>query len=156
MTQTHPVRTVRHRLAVIRHAQEVSGSVAATCRYYGISRPTYYTWLRRLDLEGPDGLRERSRAPKSHPHQTSAEVVGTIIHLRQTYHFGPAKIAMYLKRYHEIEISRSGVWRILKRLDLNRLPSSQRNKRHERRWKRYEKQQPGHRVQIDVKFIAPL
>ena len=156
MTQTHPDRTVRHRLAVIRHAQEVSGSVAATCRYYGISRPTYYTWLRRLDLEGPDGLRERSRAPKSHPHQTSAEVVGKIIHLRQTYHFGPAKIAMYLKRYHEIEISRSGVWRILKRLDLNRLPSSQRYKRHERRWKRYEKQQPGHRVQIDVKFIAPL
>ncbi|MCG3777025.1 MAG: hypothetical protein JW395_3900 [Nitrospira sp.] len=63
---------------------------------------------------------------------------------------------MYLKRYHDITISRSGVWRILKRLDLNRLPSSQRYKRNERRWKRYEKQQPGHRVHIDVKFIAPL
>jgi IS30 family transposase len=76
-------------------------------------------------------------------------VVGKIIHLRQTYHFGPTKIAMYLKRYHDIEISKSGVWRILKRLDLNRLPSSQRYKRH-------EKQQPGHRLQLDVKFIAPL
>jgi hypothetical protein len=26
---------------------------------------------------------------------------------------------MYLKRYHDIEISNSGVWRILKRLDLS-------------------------------------
>ena len=31
-------REVKHRLAVIRHAQEVTGNVAATCRYYGISR----------------------------------------------------------------------------------------------------------------------
>jgi transposase InsO family protein len=83
-------------------------------------------------------------------------VVGKIIYLRQHYHFGPAKIAMYLKRYHDIQISPSGVWRILKRLQLNRLPASQRHKRHDRRWKRYEKPLPGHRVQIDVKFIQPL
>ena len=54
-----------------------------------------------------------------------------------------------------MQISNSGVWRILKRLELNRLPASQRYKRHDRRWKRYEKPLPGHRVQIDVKFIQP-
>jgi hypothetical protein len=43
---------------------------------------------------------------------------------------------MYLKRYHDIQISSSGVWRILKRLELNRLPA--------------------HRVQLDMKFISPL
>ena len=48
------------------------------------------------------------------------------------------------------------MWRILKRLDLNRLPASQRYKRLDKRWKRYEKQLPGHQVQIDVKFIEPL
>jgi transposase InsO family protein len=63
---------------------------------------------------------------------------------------------MYLKRYHDVEVSNSGVWRILKRLDLNRLPASQRYKRHDRKWKRYEKPMPGHAVQVDVKFIAPL
>jgi len=63
---------------------------------------------------------------------------------------------MYLARYHDIQISHSGVWRVLKRLDLNRLPVSQRYKRHDKRWKRYEKPLPGHRVQIDVKFIEPL
>ena len=55
-----------------------------------------------------------------------------------------------------MSISTSGVWRILKRLELNRLPASQRYKRHSQRWKRYEKQQPGHRVQVDVKFIEPI
>lgn len=48
------------------------------------------------------------------------------------------------------------MWRILKRLDMGRLPTSQRYKRHDRRCKRYEKQLPGHCVQIDVKFIEPL
>jgi hypothetical protein len=45
---------------------------------------------------------------------------------------------MYLQRYHDVPVSTSGVWRILKRLGLNRLSASQRYKRHDRRWKRYE------------------
>ena len=49
---------------------------------------------------------------------------------------------------------RHGVWRILKRLDMNRLPTSQRYKPTKQRWKRYEKPQPGHRVQVNVKFLG--
>jgi transposase InsO family protein len=63
---------------------------------------------------------------------------------------------MYLGRYHDVTISVSGVWRILKRLGLNRLPASQRYQRRALRWKRYEKQRPGHQLQVDVKFIEPL
>ncbi|MEI7548493.1 MAG: helix-turn-helix domain-containing protein [Actinomycetota bacterium] len=40
---------VRHRLAVIQHAEEVSGNVAATCRYYGITRTTFYRWVRAYE-----------------------------------------------------------------------------------------------------------
>jgi transposase InsO family protein len=156
MTERELSRTAARRLAILRHAQEVTGNVALTCRYYGISRALYYTWLRRYEEFGIDGLRPRSRRPHTSPNATSGEVIGKIIRLRKTYHFGPEKISMYLRRYHDIQVSRSGVWRILKRLDMNRLPSSQRYKRHVDRWKRYEKQQPGHRVQIDVKFVAPL
>ena len=119
----------QHRLAIIRHAREVTGNVALTCRYYGISRQVFYVWYRRYEAEGPAGLRDRSTRPAHCPHETPAEVVEKIIYLRQNYHFGPAKISMYLKRYHDIEISNSGVWRILKRLDLNRHPASQRYKR---------------------------
>ena len=83
-------------------------------------------------------------------------MVGKIIHLRQHYHFGPMRIQMYLERYHGITMSTSGIWRILKRLEMNRLPVSQRHKRAATRWKRYEKQRPGHQLQVDVKFIEPL
>lgn len=38
MTERDLSRRARHRLAVLRHVEEVRGSVAATCRYYGISR----------------------------------------------------------------------------------------------------------------------
>jgi transposase InsO family protein len=63
---------------------------------------------------------------------------------------------MYLKRYHDVSISHSGVWRILKRLDMSRLPASQRYKRLDRRYQRDEKQLPGHQRQVDVKFISPM
>ena len=96
--------------------------MAGTCRYYGISRQMFYVWKRRYEAEGIDGLRDPSCRPKSSPRATRTEVVGKIVYLRQNYHFGPAKISMYLKRYHDIDISSSGVWRILKRLDMNRLP----------------------------------
>jgi transposase InsO family protein len=156
VTEQQLARMAKRRLAILRHAEEITGNVALTCRYYGISRQCFYTWRRRYDAHGLDGLRDRSHRPQVSPNATRTEVVGKIIYLRQHYHFGPAKIAMYLKRYHDIQISHSGVWRILKRLELNRLPASQRHKRHDRRWKRYEKPLPGHRVQLDVKFIAPL
>src|SRR3954451_2001739 len=140
MDKREQQRKIRHRLAVLRHAEEGSGSVAATCRYYGISRPTFYKWLHRHEGDGEEGLRDRSSAPLHSPNVTKTEIVGKIIHLRQHYHFGPLKIAMYLKRYHDVEIGHSGVYRVLKRLDMNRLPASQRYKRHNQRWKRYEKQ----------------
>lgn len=139
--------SAKRRLAILQHAEEVTGNVARTCRYYGVSRQCFYTWQRRYEAEGLDGLRDRSSRPHFSPLATHTVVVGKIVYLRQHYHFGPHKIAMYLARYHDISISPSGVWRILKRLDLNRLPANQRHKTHDRRWKRYEKPLPGHQIQ---------
>jgi transposase InsO family protein len=156
MTDRERDRNAARRLAILRHAREVTGNVARTCRYYGITRQVYYTWLRRYEELGLEGLRDRSRRPHVSPNAARTEVVGRIVYLRRSYHFGPHKIAMYLKRYHDVQISPSGIWRILKRLDMSRLPASQRYRRHVVRWKRYEKPLPGHRVQVDVKFIAPL
>ncbi|WP_158865431.1 IS481 family transposase [Leifsonia sp. AG29] len=149
-------RRANHKLAVLRHVEEVSGNIAASCRYYGVSRQAYYAWLKRCEAEGFEGLKDRSSAPHHSPTATDAEVIEKILWLRQQYHFGPEKITMYLKRYHDITISASGVWRILKKVGLNRLPASQRYKRREIRWKRYEKQRLGHALQVDVKFIEPL
>jgi len=105
MTEIEQQRKIRHRLAVLRHAEEVTGSISKTCRYYGISRPTFYKWQRRYEEHGEDALRDGSSRPHHIPHATKAEVVGKIVYLRQNYHFGPDKIAMYLARYHDITIS---------------------------------------------------
>ena len=65
MDEREQQRKIRHRLAVLRHAEEVSGNVAATCRYYGISRPTFYKWLRQYEEFGEEGLRDRSSRPRA-------------------------------------------------------------------------------------------
>ncbi len=45
MTERELERRARRRLAVLRHVEEVSGNVVASCRYCGISRQCYYGWL---------------------------------------------------------------------------------------------------------------
>ena len=39
-------RRANHKLAVLGHV-EISGNVAASCRYYGVGRQAYYAWLKR-------------------------------------------------------------------------------------------------------------
>lgn len=55
MTEHEQRRLVRHRLAILHHAEEVTGNVSMTCRYYGISRQCFYKWRNRR--EGPRGFR---------------------------------------------------------------------------------------------------
>ena len=76
------------------------------------------------------------------------------MHLRLTYHFGPTRIAWYLGRYHGFSISTHGVDNMLVRNGLNRLPTS--CHRRSMPSKRYQKQVPGHHVQVDVKFVHPV
>jgi transcriptional regulator of acetoin/glycerol metabolism len=63
MTEIEQQRKIRHRLAILRHAREVTGSVSKSCRYYGISRPTFYKRLRRYEKHGEQGLRNGSSRP---------------------------------------------------------------------------------------------
>jgi transposase InsO family protein len=150
------LRNQKRRLGVIRHVEEVTHNVAKTCRYFGISRTAFYRWYKRYQRYGEEGLKDLSRRPLHSPQATRTEIVAKIVYLRQTYHFGPWKIKTYLQRYHDITVSSSGVWRILKRLNMNRLPYNQRYKSHETRWRRYEKPEPGHRLQVDVKFLERI
>jgi hypothetical protein len=56
--------------------------------------------------------------------------VSKILYLQQTYHFGPGKIADYLKRFHQLSVAVSSVHRILVRHGMNRLPANQRYRSH--------------------------
>lgn len=150
-------RQVKWRVGIIKHACKETGNVAKTCRYFGISRQCFYKWVRRYETHGEAGLSDRSRKPHNSPRATPKEIVSKVLYLRQNYHFGPSRISGYLKRYHKIEIAQSSVHRILERHALNRLPNSRRRyERENHQWKRYEKQQPGHRLQVDVKFLERI
>ena len=49
MTERELAKNAARRLAIIRHAEEVTGNVAMTCRYYGISRPGLLQVVRRYE-----------------------------------------------------------------------------------------------------------
>jgi transposase InsO family protein len=155
MTKGEQARLMAWRLRVL---QQAAGerNVARVCRRFGISRKSFYKWKQRHAEHGDAGLCDRPRTPQRSPRATAREVVGKILYLRQHYHFGPGRIASYLHRFHRIEIAVSTVHRILKRHGMHRLPANQKYQPHGKRWQRYEKPQPGHRLQLDVKFLERI
>ena len=64
--------------------------------------------------------------------------------------------ARYLKRFDDVSVARSSVHRILGQHGMGRLPANQKPRPYGKRWLRYEKPQPGHRLQMDVKFLERL
>jgi transposase InsO family protein len=156
MTKAEQARLVGWRLKILQRAATGPRAVAQTCRHFGISRKTFYKWKTRYAAHGAAGVGDRSRRPLLSPRATSADVVSKILYLRQTYHFGPRRIAAYLERFHRQALASSSVHRILARHGLNRLPANQKHRPHGKRWQRYEKPQPGHRLQLDVKFLERI
>ncbi len=68
----------------------------------------------------------------------------------------PARITSYMHRFHKMDVARSTVHRILIRYGMNRLPANQKRQPTSRPWHRYEKAHPGHRLQIDVRFLERI
>jgi transposase InsO family protein len=155
MTKADQIRLQAWRFRMLQRAA-ATGNVARTCRHFGISRKTFYKWKGRFDAHGQAALGDRSRTPHCSPRSTPADVVSKILYLRQRYHFGPGKIADYLQRFHAVTVAGATVHRLLHKHGMNRLPANQKYQRHHKRWQRYEKPQPGHRLQLDVKFLERI
>jgi transposase InsO family protein len=156
MTKTEQNRVLAWRLKLLREASAMPRNVAQACRHFGLSRQTFYKWKARYKSQGEAGLCDRPRVPLHSPRATPREVISKIVYLRQRYHFGPGRIADYLRRFHHLTVARSSVHRILIRHGMNRLPANQKRKPTGRAWQRYEKPQPGHRLQLDVKFLERI
>jgi transposase InsO family protein len=156
MTKADQIRVMTWRHKLLQRAANGSGNVAAACRHFGVSRKTFYKWKKRQAAGGDAALCDRARTPHRVPHATPREVVTKIVYLRQTYHFGPRRIADYLRRFHQVSVAVSTVHRILGRHGMSRLPANQKYRPHAKRWKRYEKPRPGHRLQMDVKFLERI
>ena len=155
MTKSEQIRLTNWRFRLLQRAADAH-CVARTCRHHGISRQTVYRWRRRFAEHGVSGLCSRPGRPHRSPRAKPAEVIAKILYLRENYHFGAGRIAEYLKRFHQLSIATSSVHRILVRHGLGRLPANQKHRPHQQRWKRYEKPQPGHQLQVDVKFLERI
>jgi len=143
-------RDIQRKLRVLDHANE-SGNVSKTCRYFGISRQSFYQWKRAYQEKGEPGLINNKPCPINITLRTPKPVEDQVLYLRTKYHLGQQRIAWYLQRYHQIKISSSCVYLLLKRNGLNRLPRNA--KKRTLTIHRYQKQTPGHHIQVDVKFL---
>jgi len=143
---------IRRKLNVINYARK-NGNINKACRHYGVSKTIYYRWLNRYKKEGEFGLINQKPCPENPKLRTPIKVEEKVIYLRKKYHFGPERIYLYLKRYLNIQTSESSVYRILKRNGISRLPKYAKRRSPGPKAKLYEKQTPGHHVQMDVKFL---
>ena len=146
---TNEESEIRRKLRVIERAEEI-GSAAKAYRYYGVPKSTFYRWRQLYREQGDNGLINRKPIPGTHPNRTFDEIVEKILYLRKKYHLGPMRIMWYMARYHDLKVSDVTISRVLKRHGVSRLPRNVgRRKVHT---KRYEKQVPGHHIQMDVKY----
>lgn len=98
---------------------EETGSVQEVCRRFGISRKTFYKWLKRYRQSGGDtkSLVDQSRRPHRFPSATPESSVQLLKKLKEQTGFGQRRLKAILQEKHNIKISERTIWKILKRLE---------------------------------------
>jgi transposase InsO family protein len=132
------------RRAMVRLVIEHGLSIAEAAERFQVSEKTCRKWLSRWLAEGPDGLRDRSSAPKTVANKTPADRVEAIAALRRL-RFTGAQIA------EVFEMALSTVSGLLLELGMGKLgrlglaPAV-----------RYERERPGELIHIDVKKLGRI
>lgn len=146
------------------------GNVSEACRLMGFHRSTYYALKRKVDRWGLEALRVRERRRPRMPNQIGPHLEQRILAFALARPgFGPRRISSELRRdkWGGIRISEHGVWRVLRRFNLNtrckrlalvarhaepyelrpRIPPPERH---------IEASEPGEKVQMDCFFVGRL
>ena len=144
-------------------------NASLTCRYFGISRQTFYRWKRRYDSRWLETLEERYRRPRRLRQPTwPRELALAVLHMReQRPRWGKDKLAVLL-REEGWEVSTSMVGRVLKKLKergaliepLSNGVSARKRIRQRpyavRKPKGYSGTEPGDLVEVDTLNVRPL
>jgi hypothetical protein len=134
-------------------------NVTHVCAFFGISRSQFYYWKKRLDLPSSipgkgyakqQRLIAYSRRPKTHPSMYSKEIMTLIIKIRKKTNRGAEVISFLLKDKYALDVSVSGIYKVLKREGLIKERRKQRKKSATYQAPKYI---PGDKVQIDVKYV---
>jgi transposase InsO family protein len=115
----------------------------AVARAAGVSPRTVRKWVARYKAEGIEGLEDRSSRPHRLHRPTPTAIVERVAALRRQRWTGK-QIAL------EVGVSPATVSRILKRLGLNRLAALE----PAEPVRRYERQNPGELIHIDIKKLG--
>ncbi|HEY3496606.1 MAG TPA: helix-turn-helix domain-containing protein [Polyangiaceae bacterium] len=92
---------MNERVKFIAAMLEAEESFLELCERFGISRKQGYKWKQRYEAGGVEALVDRSRAPHSHPHAVSSEVVGLLVAARKKHRlWGPRKLLVVVRRQH--------------------------------------------------------
>ncbi len=161
-------REAQKRLPWFDHYQAQGRNAALTCRYFGISRETFYRWKRRYDPQALTTLENRSHRPHRRRRPSwAAEQAEQVRRLREQYpRWGKDKLAVLLRR-EGWAVSVSMVGRILTSLRQRgalTAPVLFRVKRRRgtagRPWalrkpKDYAVEKPGDLVELDTMDLRP-
>ena len=111
-------------------------SVTEVAASWGVSRQTLHTWLARYESGGLENLVDRSHRPASCPHKVDPDVEVAIWEMRRAHPgWGPTRLVFELGR-RGVVVSRSGVYRALRRAGLIDPAARRRREEHWRRWER--------------------
>src|SRR5499427_10468905 len=117
----------------------------AAARAAGVCPRTARKWYARFQAEGLEGLKDRSSRPRRLREPTAAAINTKIEALRRQRFTGKHIAA-------EVGVSPATVSRILKRLGLNRLSALE----PAEPVRRYEREQPGELIHIDIKKLGKI
>lgn len=94
-------------------------SAQEVCKKFGISRKTFYKWLKRYKSSSGDSksLTDQSRRPHSFPKATPESSIMLLKRIKEQTGFGQRRLRAYLLEHHNISISERTIWKILKRLE---------------------------------------
>ena len=98
-------------------AYRETGNAQAVCNRFGISRKTFYKWLKRYQASKGDttSLCDRSRRPHHFPRATRPEYVQLLRRARQETGFGQRRLRAYLEETYSVSLSERTIWKLLKR-----------------------------------------
>jgi len=162
-------RDARRRLQWMDHYESHGRNAALTCRYFGISRQTFYRWRQRYNPKRLASLEDRSRRPRRVRQPTwSPELAQAVQELReQCPRWGKDKLGPLL-RGAGWSVSTSMVGRILHQLSERGVlvePPARRIALRRPRPPRpyavrkprdYQAREPGDIVQVDTLDLRPL
>lgn len=129
--------------------------VAHVAKAMGISRQCAHRWVARFDVEGVEGLEDRSSRPHHSPRRTDPLMVARIVEARHERREGPAPLS------HALGVPARTISRVLVREGVPRLsecdPMTGEVIRSSRATAlRYERARPGELVHVDVKKLGRI